>query len=451
MSLLDTVVNKGSEEYFLPYINTGTLFDIATGRYRAGTKNNSVLDGGISNCMGITGRAQTYKSGLAGSLIARAMCIHPRAEALVWDTENTVVGAERYNDFVPANTPVSNRISFMNATNVNLSEFYEYIKKIANEKLEHKKDYLVDSPFLNPFTNKPFKTWVPTFVLIDSFSRARSTKGDTQFEDNNIDNSSMNTFYLNDGMAKTRLMNDLPTRASKAGIFVILTAHVGDTMDLDPYAPTPKQLQYMKRSDRVKNVGSGYEFLTTSMMQTLKAEVMQDSSKHCLYPDVYSTDNEVNLVTTMMVRSKSNASGAEVKYVLSQSQGILNSVTNFNFLRQYKNFGMTVKGNNQNFSSYLLPEVNLTRQNIRKTTAENYRAARALELTAQLCYIQNLWNKFRLPEYISTPVEKFAELLTHNEKMGVDRVLESTGSWSTSKQDREVLSILDVLTYLVKK
>ena len=43
------------------------------------------------------------------------------------------------------------------------------------------------------------------------------------------------------------------------------------------------------------------------------------------------------------------------------------------------------------------------------------------------------------------------DMLTHNEIMGVDRVLESTGSWSTSKQDREVLSILDVLTYLVKK
>jgi hypothetical protein len=55
-----------------------------------------------------------------------------------------------------------------------------------------------------------------------------------------------------------------------------------------------------------------------------------------------------------------------------------------------------------------------------------------------------------MPEYIHTPIEKFAEMLTHNEKMSIDRVLESTGVWSTSKQERERLSILDVLEFLTK-
>ena len=56
-----------------------------------------------------------------------------------------------------------------------------------------------------------------------------------------------------------------------------------------------------------------------------------------------------------------------------------------------------------------------------------------------------------MPEYINTPAEKFAELLTHNEKMSVDRVLESTSVWSTSKQERERLTIMDVLEFLTKK
>lgn len=49
------------------------------------------------------------------------------------------------------------------------------------------------------------------------------------------------------------------------------------------------------------------------------------------------------------------------------------------------------------------------------------------------------------------PIEQFAELMTHSEKCGVDRVLESTGVWSTSKQDRERLTILDVLNILSAK
>ena len=112
---------------------------------------------------------------------------------------------------------------------------------------------------------------------------------------------------------------------------------------------------------------------------------------------------------------------------------------------------MTVKGNNQSFSPILLPEVNITRNNVREIVDNSYRTARAIELTTQLCFIQNFWSTYRMPEYIHTPIEKFAEMLTHNEKMSIDRVLESTGVWSTSKQDRERLTILDVLNILSTK
>ena len=450
MGILNIFKRSTNETAFVPYINTGTLFDIATGKFKCGVNNTQILDGGISSCMGISGRAQTYKSGIAGSLVANAMLVHPEAYAFIFDSENTISGPERYSDFTPLDKPVHDRIAFYNSTTTNLTDFYDKIKQIADEKLANKKDYIVESPFKG-VDGKPIKTWIPTFVLIDSFSRARSNKGDDQFDKNNVDDSAMNTFYLYDGGVKSRIMNDLPTRAAKAGIYVILTAHVGDKMDLDPYSPTPKQLQFMKNNDRMKNVGSNFEFLTTALLQTNKATVLQDSNKHCLYPTVNSTDSEVNQVDTTLVRCKNNSAGVQIPYVLSQNQGILKGVTNFQLLRNCKNFGMTVKGNNQSFSPLLLPDVTVTRNNLRDTFDSNYRAARAIELTAQLCFIQQFWSTYRMPEYVHTPIEKFAELLTHNEKMSVDRVLESTSVWSTSKQERERLSIMDVLEFLTKK
>ena len=450
MGILNIFKRSTNETAFVPYINTGTLFDIATGKFKCGVNNTQILDGGISSCMGISGRAQTYKSGIAGSLVANAMLVHPEAYAFIFDSENTISGPESYSDFTPLDKPVHDRIAFYNSTTTNLTDFYDKIKQIADEKLANKKDYIVESPFKG-VDGKPIKTWIPTFVLIDSFSRARSNKGDDQFDKNNVDDSAMNTFYLYDGGVKSRIMNDLPTRAAKAGIYVILTAHVGDKMDLDPYSPTPKQLQFMKNNDRMKNVGSNFEFLTTALLQTNKATVLQDSNKHCLYPTVNSTDSEVNQVDTTLVRCKNNSAGVQIPYVLSQNQGILKGVTNFQLLRNCKNFGMTVKGNNQSFSPLLLPDVTVTRNNLRDTFDSNYRAARAIELTAQLCFIQQFWSTYRMPEYVHTPIEKFAELLTHNEKMSVDRVLESTSVWSTSKQERERLSIMDVLEFLTKK
>lgn len=432
---------------FLPYINTGTLFDLATGKFQSAKNNLWCLNGGLSQCTGISGRSQTYKSGLAGSFLARAMNIHPLSEAYVYESEGTISGPERYDDFVPKDQPVSDRIVFKNNTICSLTDFYDDFNQLVNEKEKNKKDYIVESPFVGK-NGKPLKIWIPTFVMIDSFSRARSDKGDKQFDNASIDDSSMNTFWLSEGNIKTRIMNDLPGRASKAGIYVIMTAHVGDKMDLDPYNKSPKQLQYMKNTDKMKNVGSNFEFLTTTLIQTLKATVLQDKNKSCEYPAEFSTDMEVNQVDTMLVRCKNNASGLMVPYIVSQYQGILNELTNFIFLKENKNYGMLVKGNNQSFSPCLLPNENLTRTNFRKTTGNNYQLCRALELTAQLCFIQFLWSTFRMPSWINIDPVKFAEDLTHNEKLKIDRVLNSTGTWSTSKQEKEVLSILDILQFL---
>lgn len=432
---------------FAPYINTGTLFDYYTGKFRQAVNGLWVLDGGLSQCLGISGRGQTYKSGLAGSLIARALAIHPLSNAVVYESEGTVSGAERYNDFVPIGDPVSERILFHNTTTMNFSEFYDMFCELCNTKEKQKKEYIVESPFLNTATLKPYKVWIPTFLLIDSFSRARSDKGDKQFNDNSIDDSSMNTFWLSEGNIKSRIMNDLPARAAKVGVYAILTAHVGDKQDLDPYNRTPKQLQFMKNSDKMKNVGSNFEFLTTTLLQTLKSEVVQTKDKTCEYPADFSTDVEVNQVTTMMVRCKNNASGIQFPFIVSQYQGILDAVTNFHFLRQNKYWGLHIKGNNQEFSSDADPDQYFTRKNIRQVTEEDYRVMRGLQLIAELCFIQHLWSTWKLPQAINMKPEKMGELLASNKEYA-QRVLDSTGVWSTSKQERERLTILDVVCYL---
>lgn len=53
-----------------------------------------------------------------------------------------------------------------------------------------------------------------------------------------------------------------------------------------------------------------------------------------------------------------------------------------------------------------------------------------------------------MPEFVRMPVEQFAELLSKSEKCSIQRVLNSTGSWSTSKQEREHMTLLDILAFL---
>lgn len=444
--LLD-IVKKDVVPVF--YINTGTLYDYLTGKFRYGIKNTWVLDGGLPQCFGLSGRGQTYKSGTAGTLFARAMGIHQNAEGMVYETEGAVSGAERYDDFVgPFGSPISNRITFRNATDYSLTGFYDDFVKITEEKIKHAKDYMVESPFLNPATNKPYKIFIPTFMFVDSFSRARGDKSNELYDENSVDDSAFNMSAMADGAVKTRVMNDLPNRAARSGCYVILTAHVGNKMDLNPYAPTPKQLQYMKNTDKLKSVGSAYEMLTTVLMQTIGAKVQQNKDKNCEYPTSFSTPNEVNEVTTTLIRCKNNAAGTVFPFMISQYQGILDAVTNFHFLRNNKNWGMNVFGNQQEFSTYLSPDTKLTKKNLREITDKDYAVARGLELTAQLCFIQTLWSTWKMPDYVHMKPMDFAERLMNSGTETVNRVLQSTGVWSTSKQERERLTIMDVLAFL---
>lgn len=449
MGILDSI-GKDAGDTAPFYINTGTIFDMATGAFRAGVKNNSVLNGGIGFSLGVAGRPETFKSNIAGSLVARAMLIHPLSKAIVYDTENSMNGAYRYDDFVPEDTPVSNRIKLCNATSMDLAAFEDLIKDLTAEKLQCKKDLCVDSPFMNPTTNKPYKTWIPTFVVIDSLSQGMSKSVQEMYDKNDIDASGMNTAALRDGLVKSRIVQDLTQRAVKAGIYVLFTAHVDSQPQLDPYAPNPKDLQFMKHGDKMKNVGTKFKFLLASLLQTLKAEPMMDSNKQCLYPYFHSRPNEVRHVTTILQRGKNNSSGESLPLLVSAKQGILNSLTNFNFLREHKNYGMKVEGNNQYFTPLFRPDVKLTRTTIRKATENDYQLNRALEVLTQLAYIQLCWEPFRLPEYMFMDPRDLAELLTHTEKPVIDRILNSTGSWSTSKQERELLSIIDIMNLLCK-
>lgn len=446
--LLDKYRNKN--DIIFPYVNTGTLFDFHTGSFKAGIDGSWVLDGGLSPCTGIAGRGQTYKSGIAGSILSNALLTHPDSIAFVYETEGTIRDETRYNDFVDEATPVSERIVFWDGTQMTLDEFFEKIKEIADDKVKNKSDYIRDCPFINHRTGKQAKCLLPTFVLIDSFSNARSDKSDDAYDNNVVSDSSMNTIYMTEAKIKSMISERLPLIAVKAGIYVIVTAHVGNKIDMNPYAPTGKQLQYMKLNDKVKNVGSKFEFLTTTLIQTIKATVLQDSNKGCEYPYKNNNPVEVNQVDAAMVRCKNSSSGVQLPIIVSQAHGILNAVTNFAFLKNYKNYGLNVGGNKNLFSPMIYPDVNFRRTNLRLLSEQDYKLYRALELTAQLCFIQNVWINDRMPSFMQIPVEQFAEKLKNSESGFCDRVLNSTGVWSTSKQERELLTIMDVLALLDK-
>lgn len=433
-------------------VNTGTLFDLATGSFILGADGRWILDGGLSQTVGIMGRGQTYKTNIAGSLVARALSIYPDAAAYVYDSESfSIKGKDRYTQFLGGEDGnLSDRILYTTVENDDLTSFADKFKQIIKARDESRKKLMVESPFVDPDTGKAARIWQPLFIIVDSYSAATCSKADTVIAENDIDSSAMNTLAMTNGRVKTDFFASFLKNATSYGIYGIFTAHVGDKIDMNSFMPTPKQMQMMKQNDKLKNVGSNFTFLTSCLIQTTKAAVRLNSSKGCEYPQAGgSSDKEVNEISTMIVRNKNNASGLDLSYLVSQSQGILDSVTNFEFVRGHKNFGLTVKGNNTSFGTIFNKDKTFTKVTLRKDSHDEYELKRALEIIAQLCFIKYNWDdKGILPSLIKAPIEVFAELLSKVENTTVNRILNSTGVWSLGKQERERLTIVDILAIL---
>ena len=89
MSLLSELDVQSSGD--LMNYNTGTMFDLATGRYVPGVDGNMYINGGYApHINAIVGPNGAFKSTMANALLMRSLGIYTDAEAIIEDTENSL-------------------------------------------------------------------------------------------------------------------------------------------------------------------------------------------------------------------------------------------------------------------------------------------------------------------------------------------------------------------------
>lgn len=429
-------------ELFSVYLNTGTLYDLACGMVYP-CKNNYVVNGGMSNILGIAGRSQTYKSTIVESFMARVLSIYPDVKCIEIDSENNKTSTSRYNHFAINGVEVSKNIRLYDTTTDDINSVHDKIMDIVNFKTKHAKDMMIETPFLDK-NGDPIRMMTPTLFGIDSFT-ALQADGTMEFiGKNDLDDSALNTIWMKSGKNKTLFMRQLVQYARKANIYFFLTAHIGENRDLGSHMPPAKQLQFFGQKDKLKDVGSQFEFLCNTLIKTNSASTLIDANKECQYPAEFSTATELNRVNAAVVRNKINASGSMIPFIVSQHMGIMNQLTHLQYLKDQKDEVLfTQRGGNM--TSNIYPEVTFTRNNIRAKSEEDYKLERALDLSAQLIFIKNCWTSFSLPVDISTPLEKFVDFIM-SDKETSNEILSSRSYWTYNKKDpRPMFTIFDIL------
>jgi len=432
----------------LPNINTGTLFDIATGAFEKGSDGNYLLNGGLPPIFGIVGRGGQYKSTIVDTFIAHLKKRYPEIEAWKHDTEQNVFTKKRFD--IMAGQEISQDIHLTNSAALPMDQMLEELRKAGEYRLKHKKDLFRKTPFID-VTGKSRYAWIPMLMDIDSFSMLRTvSECMAAYSGKPLEDSSRNMDDMTDGRVKRKLMFDLSRWSFQYGIYFMLPAQISDKANINPYEPIKKQLQFLQNGDHIKGVGNQYAFLTNTLLQNTNPKPLIDSNKGPEYPNGGLGARDINELQSVVLRCKTAPSGTIIPFLVSQNGGILSDLTHYHYLKNSGDFGFIKKGHNRYLT--ILEDVLLHRNSIISTLETNYEASRAMELMAQFCWMHNNWNTLgSLVDIPATP-EVFAEKLKKCSTSMVSDILNSRGYWifDGQKDERPYMSLYDVFYEISK-
>lgn len=449
---LFSLMGASTEEKFIPYMNTDYLFDLTTGIYVPGGDNNMILNGGLGHMSGVSGRPNRHKTTILLGHILSAMSIYPDSDLDALDTESTL-GKARVISLVPdpsRATEFSSRIRMSDRNDYDAESYFAYIQTIVQEKLKHAKDLTVETPFIDPITGKYQTMLIPTFILIDSWTEFKSRKTEEAFIGKDISDPSNNMVDMMDGKVKKHVMSQFSSMAAKANLRFCMTAHIGDKYEMNQYQPSSRDHAYMKSNEKIKGTGSNFGFLVTSILEIRSIEALTIDKKESRYPDGITSAEDVVSLATFSTRNKNGSSGGpSIDIISSQAQGLQKGLTDFNVLKDHKDYGLT--GNAVTQRTLLSPDVSFTRKTVRDKLKE-HRFHRGVQLLAQLCWIQNRWTlNNEMSDLFNITPEKFAESIVASKSIKMDDILESRGYWTYDKNNkRKYMSIIDVLKILKK-
>lgn len=364
--------------------NVETMLDNFTGHYHVGMYDERILSGGAYSSVLITGRGNTIKSTTGLMIQTRVMDRYPSTSGTINDTEDSVVGIFRVEHLSATIAPrlVRERV-FYNPNLFKISNsssekeptttkwFDGLSSRIrARMKKNVKADYTV-TPFLDPMdeTGKSFvKRLKLVMPFMDSMSKATIDLTQDIIDKATTDSSDQNIITARENLIKSRMMREIPRLAGAGGTSWIITAHMGDKMQMMETGHVQSKLAFINAKVTLKHAPEPVTFLTTYILYSnhLKPLMNESDKKSPMYPQPdefgLALEKDIDLMELhmMTLRSKVGLTGVEWCYVISQTDGYFIPLSHFHFIKKYK-FGIDGLGGTW-LSLFLCPDVKISRR-----------------------------------------------------------------------------------------
>lgn len=441
--------------------NVGCLMDVTSGSYVRGIRGESILNGGLARLTGVGGLPNTYKSTVADYLNLALLDRYAHSASISLDSEMSKTEArqlqlaQRFENLKDGEFLDEERLVVTDTAVQSLDLWFEDIKKYSADKVKMKAaDLYATLPMLTR-KGKAIKAMRPSSAIVDSLSRATISAVDALLGKNAVGDSGNNIEALRNNHAKNQFLIQLPTLAEQSNLSFIMTAHVDDNLQLDPYAPPKTKLAFLGNKLKFKYVPNQFYFLTNNLWYCYSAKPLVAGSGKDRTPQYPEDPNSSNVdlmeITIQNLRGKYGVSGIPITLLASQTDGILAGLSEFHFLRNNKGhdkryaMGYGISGNDRSYQLDLLPDVNLSRTTVRRKIDADKKLKRALEITSEMLQV------FQLHPIDSKYYIEPAQMYSILKEKGYDwdQLLETRGYWvhveDEIQEQLPYLSTLDLL------
>ncbi|WPH64203.1 UvsX-like recombinase [Staphylococcus phage vB_StaM_PB50] len=321
----------GKEDNYTPMYESGiNLLDYRNGFLNTVTDDERIglMGGKVTTFIGGSGSGKTT---LAIQAAAKIVEPFENASIIHYDFEDATTDERIYQLTGWSKQTKQDKYTKLNKK-ISLDSVDQLIRGIRDTKLESEEEFTIHTDKIDPETGEKVSFMAPTVVIIDSVA----TMASKEIDDKDGEGGQMNaTKQAKDNTTFIKRIIGSSTLNS-ANIMLILINHITTKIDINPYAATPKELNYLKQGEALPG-GKAINYMANNMFKISPSQALdpEGSSNQAKY----GIKGFIN--TVEVIKSRSNAAGAKFNLIFEQKDGFNNTLSNLLYLQEQK----LLKGN----------------------------------------------------------------------------------------------------------
>lgn len=463
MSDLFSFVKKiDTSETIVPGLNFSPLFDINNGRFFIGKDDLSYCSGGLASDNAVVGGSNTQKTGML-VLAAKSLLLRfPQGICVYGDTESTFdvqrlaeIIDEEMGEFGYFEREINGTRFFYQSANNGFDggKLHNQIKEIYKNFTERKKEKHADLYLDTVFKDKEgntIKIIAPILYLVDSLTDVRFNEASVKFQEGEIDEGGKKrTRDMEFGNLKRILFEDAHYLGGMAGMRIIWVGQLADMINMDG-RPQEKQSTFIRQGKKIAKCPKailqlpqvGYEIIKGSPLKIDQEWKYPNPLGRDVHIESDSRENPDLLTYNYSIyRNKGGTSGGGGYFIGSQTEGILEGLSMYDFLRE--NDYWALDGNKVTHECTFYPGLKVTRKDVRIKLKEDRKFFRAITLAYHICRMQKTW--LRLPsQYRMDAKEIYEQIIARG--FDWNELLDSVDYWHTNpKIDKPTITAHQIL------